>query len=326
MNGPLLFGILVAVLVLVGFVAIWRIARSRDSTDQRLQDYASSQAEWGEDLRGRREKETQGLSRGRRLLAGLGLGPRIAAALAAADLPLTATEFTLIVFGAGLAGFLIGLFRATFTFGLLVGPIAGLALGGVFAFLPIVYLRVRRARRQRALTEQLPDVLTLLVGSLRSGHGLSQALDMLVQESQPPAKTEFGRVMRAVSLGTPVQIALRDMADRVGSDDLDLIVTAITAQFEMGGNLAETLETISQTVRDRINLLREIRVLTSQQRFTGYTLAVLPVIAGVAIFLINPSYMSTLFEPGLVRVLPAGAVVLQVLGFIIMQRIVDIEV
>jgi tight adherence protein B len=176
------------------------------------------------------------------------------------------------------------------------------------------------------LTEQLPDVLTLLVGSLRAGHGLAQALDMLVQEAQPPAKTEFARVMRAVSLGTPVQIALRDMADRVGSDDLDLIVTAITAQYDMGGNLAETLETISETVRDRINMLREIRVLTAQQRFTGYVLAVLPIITGVLIFILNPSYMSGLFAPGWVRLLPATAIVLQIVGFLIMRRIVDIEV
>jgi tight adherence protein B len=243
-----------------------------------------------------------------------------------ADVPLTATEFALIVLAAVMLGVLVGVLRLGPFIGPALGPLVGLALGGVFGAVPVAYLRFRAARRQRLLTEQLPDVLTLLVGSLRAGVGLAQALTTLVAEVHPPAKTEFGRVMRAVGLGMPIQGALRDMAARVGSDDLDLIVTAIVAQYEMGGNLAETLETISETVRDRINLLREVRVLTAQQRFTGYVLAVLPLITGVLIFVINPSYMSRLFEPGWVRLLPIGAVLLQLIGFLVMRRIVDIEV
>jgi tight adherence protein B len=261
-----------------------------------------------------------------RLLAGLGLGPRIAIALARADLPLKASEFSLIVLTAGGLGFAIGALRVGSVLGPVQGPVAGLALGTVFGAVPIFYLRMKVAQRQRAFTAQLPDVLTLLVGSLRAGHGLAQALDTLVEEVQPPAKVEFARVMRAVGLGMPVQGALRDMAERVGSDDLDLIITAITAQYEMGGNLAETLETIGATVRDRINLLREIRVLTAQQRYTGYVLAVLPVVSGVLLFVLNPRYMGGLFEPGWVRLLPVTAIGLQLVGFLIMRRIVDIDV
>jgi tight adherence protein B len=326
MSGPLLFGILVALGVLMAFVAVWRIARSLDPTDERLEQYASRPEQPGQGPHGGSRRQGQRLTFVGRLMAGLGLGPRIATALSRGDLPLTAAEFTLIVLTAGGAGFLIGVVRVGSVLGPVQGPIAGLGLGGMFAAVPIVYLRFRQTQRQRALTEQLPDVLTLLVGSLRAGHALGQALDTLVEEVQPPAKTEFARVMRAVGLGMPIQGALQDMAERVGSDDLDLIITAITAQYEMGGNLAETLETISETVRDRINLLREIRVLTAQQRYTGYVLAVLPIVTGVLLFVLNPRYMGGLFEPGWVRLLPMVAIALQLIGFLIMRRIVDIEV
>jgi len=176
------------------------------------------------------------------------------------------------------------------------------------------------------LTEQLPEVLTLLVGGLRAGHGLSQALETVVEQVGGPASTELGRALRAVELGLPVQQALNDMAARVRLDDLDLVVTAINVQYEMGGNLAQTLEVIGETVRDRIRMLREIRVLTAQQRLTGYILAVLPAAVGLGIFMLNAQYMRRLFEPGWIRLLPTAAVVMQIVGFLVIRRIVDIEV
>jgi len=165
-----------------------------------------------------------------------------------------------------------------------------------------------------------------LVGGLRAGHGLSQAMEMVVQQVPPPASSEFGRAMRAVELGLPVQQALSDMAERVGIDDLDLVITAINVQYEMGGNLAQTLDVIAETVRDRIRMMREIRVLTAQQRFTGYVLAVLPIAVGVGIYALNTEYMSRLFEPGWIRLLPLAALLMQVAGFVVIRRIVDIEV
>jgi tight adherence protein B len=325
-TGSALFGILVAVGVMLGFAAVWRGVRGRDPAEERLQRYATMEVAASAD-----EDEQGGTQRGRlaglgRLLAGFGLGPRLAAALARADLPLTAAEFVLVVLAAGLLGFLVGVVRVGPRLGAALGPIIGLALGGVSGFVPIVYLQVRQRQRQRAFTEQLPDVLTLLVGALRAGHGLSQALDMLVDQIPAPAKTEFARVMRAVSLGMPVQRALRDMAQRVGSDDVDLVVTAVTVQYEMGGNLAETLETIGDTVRDRIELLRQVRVLTAQQRLTGYVLGAWPIVTTVVMFVVNPDYMGRLFAPGWIRLLPAAAGTMQVLGFFVMRRILDIEV
>ncbi len=330
MNGivsPALFGFLVAVAVMIAFVATWRIVEFGDPTGKRLRQYAeSADMPDVEDPERRRHRQRRRQSLVMRILGGFGFGPGLATALVRADVPLTVSEFVLIQLAAALVGFLIGVLRIGPALGPAIGPIAGLALAVVFGAIPWVYVQVKQAHRRRMITEQLPDVLTLLVGSLRSGQGLSQAIAVLDQEVPPPAGDEFGRVNRAMELGMSVQDALWDMAQRVGSDDLDLVVTAITVQYEMGGNLAETLETIANTVRDRINLLREIRVLTAQQRYTGYVLALLPLITGILLFIVNPEYMGRLFEPGMVRVLPAGAVLLQIVGYIAMNRIVDIEV
>ncbi len=121
----------------------------------------------------------------------------------------------------------------------------------------------------------------MLVGGLKAGYGLSQAITVVADELPSPTATEFRRVLRAMHLGVPLPIALDDMASRVQSDDLDLVVTAIAVQSELGGNLAQVLDTIGETIRERIRILAEVRVLTSQQRATGYILALLPV--GLAI-------------------------------------------
>jgi tight adherence protein B len=319
MIGPLLFGVLVALGVMLAFAAFWRYTRARDPVEERLQEYGADELAAGGDqvaLGGARRRRSWTVVS--RLLAGFGLGPRLAAMLTGADVPLTAAEFAVVMLGAALVGFAIGTMRS--------GVLAGLALGATGGVLPIFYLRYKRSRRLRAFTEQLPDVLTLLVGALQAGYGLAQALEALVEQLPPPASTEFARVMRATTLGLPLQRALTEMSQRVPSDDLNLIVTAINVQYEMGGNLAQTLETIGQTVRDRLRMLREIRVLTAQQRLTGYVLAGLPFVVGFALFMINPEYMGLLFEPGWIRILPASAAVMQVVGFFVIRRIVDIEV
>jgi len=318
-NPPLIFGLLVGVLVLIGFVGLWSVTGGRDPVDDRLSEY------------GYREEVTpngqaRDLGRGQRfrrwlnrLINGFGLGHRLADTVMQADLPLTASEYVLILIGAAALGFLIG----TFVLGDIIFGIVFAVAGFV---VPGVYVRGRRSKRQRQITEQLPDILTLMVGALRSGYGLSQAIELLVEQLPPPASIEFERVQRATGFGLSLQEALTDMANRVGTDDVSLVVTAINVQSETGGNLATTLDTIGVTIRDRLKLKRDIRVMTSQQRFTGYVLAFLPAALAVIIYLLNPDYMSQLFEPGLVRILPITAVVLQIIGFFVMKKIVDIEV
>jgi len=316
-SGALVFGILLAVGVFLGFVALWRLSDVRDPVEERMQHYGVSD-ELGlggesEELEDQR-RAWPGVNR---LLGRSGLGPRLATALMRAGVPLTATEFTLIILAAGVLGFALG----TIT----LGPLLGLVLGGLACFLPILYLRSREGKRRRAITWQLPDALTLLVGALRAGYGLSQALETLVDNMGPPLSEELGWVVRMVSLGMPVDQALAEMAARVDSDDLALVVTAINVQSDMGGNLAQTLEAIGETVRARIRLFRQIRVLTAQQRLTSYVLTGLPIFMAIYLFLVHPDYIGELFQPGWVFV-PIAAVVLQILGFFTIRKIVDIEV
>jgi tight adherence protein B len=313
----LLFGALLALLVLFVFLALRRRLNARDPVDARLKQYGVT-GEMADDAPDSVATRPRTWPVTTRLINGFGFGPALAADLVRADLPLTAAELALLAVVAGLGGFLLGAWRA--------GLLVGLMLGAGCAFLPIYYVRSRGERRARQYSEQLPDVLTLLVGALRAGYGLPQAVAMLVDQLPPPASVEFGRVMRAIGFGMPAQRAMNQMADRVRSRDLDLVVTAINVQYELGGNLVQTLETISATVRDRIRIKREIRTLTAQQRLTGYILAGMPIFLALGLSILSPGYVDPLFAPGRMRFVVAGAVVMEVVGFLIIRKIVDIEV
>ena len=314
---PIVVAVLVAFAIVLLFMGSWLLLQRRDPVDERLTEYGIqarqlTQAAIGDATR------RYGRSPLTRLLAGFGAGQRLALSLTRADLPLTAAEFSLIVFALFVTGLMIGTWRLNIAL--------GAVLGAVLAVIPYIYMGIKQRQRLRAFTEQLPDMLTLLVGGLRAGYGLNQALDLVVQRLSPPMSSEIANVTRAVNLGLPLNRALDDAVVRVGSEDFNLVVVAINVQRETGGNLAETLEIIGDTVRDRLRMLNEIRVLTAQQRFTGYLLAFLPLVVGLIVFLINPEYVSDLFAPGWVRILPITAVVLQIVGFLIIRKIVDIEV
>ena len=317
--GPLTFAALVALGVLLGFVALWRLLTPKDLVEERLKQYGvAARKLTSVDSDATALLRRPGLSGIDRLLAGFGLGPGLATALAQADIPMTAAEFALLVLAIALSALVLG----TLWQGLLVGILLALLL----AALPLSYVNWRRGRRQRAFSEQLPELLTLLVGALRSGYGMTQALEVVSDQLASPMADEIQRVIRAVGLGLAVQRALADMAMRVGTEEVDMVVTAINVQYETGGNLATTLETIGETVRDRLRIKREIRVLTAQQRLTGYILAILPIAMVILLYLLNPTYIGRLFEPGWIRLLPVMAVLLQAMGFLIIRRIVDIDV
>jgi tight adherence protein B len=318
MNGPLLFGAAVGLCVFIGFVAMWRLVGQRDPVDDRLRTFGVSGRELADldDLAGSsRRPQWSGTNR---MLAASGLGPRLAISLAQADVPLTSAEFMLIALACFLAGFFIGALR--------LGPVPGLVIGLIGAWLPTLFLNYRRQRRQRDFTAQLPEVMTLLVGALRAGYGLNQAMNIVVKQLTAPASVEFGRVIRAVALGLPLQRALNDMALRIGTDEANMVVTAINVQYETGGNLAQTLDTIGETVRERLRTKDEIRALTSSQRLTGYILAALPIMLALAVSVLNPAYLQALFAPGLMRLVVGAAVLMQIAGFLVIRRIVDIEV
>lgn len=214
----------------------------------------------------------------------------------------------------------------------------GLGIFAVFIalcclFLPWGFLRHLRAKYYRTFEEQLADTLLLMSNGLRAGFSFLQSMEMISRESPPPMNDEFGRVIQEVSVGVPINDALQNLADRINSMDLNLMVTAVVIQREVGGGLAEILETIAEVIRERMRIKREIKVLTTQGKWSGGILACLPIFVG---FLIHfASKMSAPYEPSFIEPLlydPRGQVMLaialfnQLLGFFVIMRIVSIRV
>jgi tight adherence protein B len=259
-------------------------------------------------------------------------GANLARDIARADLKLKPGEFIGIWLGA-VVGVPFLFLSVGVVFKPLQSPIA-LLLGALFGFwLPRWWLGHRRASRLNAFNKQLPDTITLIANALRAGSSFLQAIEMVVREAQPPVTVEFGRVVREVNLGLAFDVALENMVRRVRSDDLELMATAITIQHQVGGNLAEILDSIAFTIRERVRIKGEIRTLTAQQRMSGYVVAFLPIGLVGVLFVIAPKFMEPMFmnPPGIMN-LPAGLIILvfagimMFIGFMIIQNIVKIEV
>jgi tight adherence protein B len=215
----------------------------------------------------------------------------------------------------------------------LSNPIA-LLIGALIGFLlPRFWLNRRKGGRLNAFNKQLPDTITLIANALRAGSSFLQAIELVVRESRPPISTEFSRVIREVNLGLPFEQALENMVRRVRSDDLELMATAISIQHQVGGNLAEILDSIAYTIRERIRIKGEIRTLTAQQRLSGYVVGFLPIALAGFLFVAAPGFMDPMFaNPPAIAGLPAGVIILffggfmMFIGFMLIRRIVDIEV
>jgi tight adherence protein B len=259
-----------------------------------------------------------------RAVADRDFAARIAHDLAQADLKLTVSEYLMLRLLA-----VVGLFAIIAI--IARNPIIGV-LGGVLGFyMPRIYVSSLKARRLKLFNSQLPDTLSLMVNSLRSGYGLLQSMEMVSKEAPKPTNEEFGRVVREVALGLSPEDALSNLVRRINSDDLDLVATAINVQHEVGGNMAQILETIAATIRDRVKLKGDIGVLTAQQRLSGYVVTIMPVGLAFLMFLINPKYMSGLFSMEQVICMPMVGLpicsgVMVIIGFFVIQKIADIDV
>ena len=189
-----------------------------------------------------------------------------------------------------------------------------------------VYVLIRTQRRETLFRNQLGDCLTMVANAMRAGFSFLQAMDLIAKEMEPPIREEFKHVMRDISLGTSMERALEDMDKRVGSPDFSLVVTAVLIQQQVGGDLARILDTISETIQDRIRMRREVHTLTAQGRISGWVLAALPVGMCILLNIISPGYLDPLFKEKIGQMAMGGAVILIIIGFIVIQRIVDIEV
>ena len=259
-------------------------------------------------------------------------GANLARDLARADLALKVSEYLFIWAGTtvGVPVFLLAAGKVSPGLNSPLVLIAGAVVG---FFLPRLWLNRRRASRLNAFNSRLADTITLIANALRAGSSFLQAIEMVVRETQPPVSTEFGRVIREVNLGLTFDDALQNMVRRVRSDDLELMATAITIQHQVGGNLAEIMDSIAFTIRERVRIKGEIRTLTAQQRMSGLVVGLLPIgLAGI-LFVIAPGFMEPMFlKPPEFLGLPMGVAILfaggffMFIGFMAIRRIVDIEV
>jgi tight adherence protein B len=324
---PFLIAGLAALAVVILAVGI-SMSAGGGGVASRLERYASSRPD-DSDGGPAQSVVVAGLSRA---LERQDLATRLSVDLARADLKMRPAEFLLawaatpFVFAAGayVAGFIFPGFQN-------IVAIIGFFLLGIYA--PRFYLKYRQGKRLRQFGEQLPDTITLLANSLRAGSSFLQGLELVTREARPPISEEFERVVRDMQLGLALQPALNNLVRRVASEDLELMVTAIQIQAQVGGNLATVLDQIAFTIRERVRIHGEIQTLTAMQRYSGYVITLLPVgLAGI-LFLISPGYMAAMVEkPPEMFGLPLGIVFFAVgllsmgLGYVFIRKIVDIKV
>ncbi len=315
----LILGGLMAFLLLVAGVIV-SVGEERSLVEERLGRYLESEATEG---------SGQGL-RGSLLTDWLNSqterftwGENTAKELARADLKLKVGEYIILMLVSsavvGLIFFVVGTFDR-------YAGILGLVVG---FFLPRIYVRSQQGRRLARFNDQLSDMLNLMVNGLRAGFSTMQAMEAVSKELPPPISDEFRRVVQEMQLGVPMERTLDNLLRRIPSNDLDLVVTAINVQREVGGNLAEILDTISHTIRERVRIKGEIRVLTSQVMYSGRFLALMPIGLLVALYLLNRTYVMHFFDPQS-RIIGIGALIgagiLIVLGYLSMNRLGNIEV
>ena len=335
MSPLLLAAALGAVGILLIFVAL--AGRSGSVVTARLERYVTSGQEQAQDTaEGRTWAEALAANPAlvaiNRNLERQDFGTQLATDLARADLKLRVSEY-LAIWAAATVGVPVLMLVLSPIFKTLSNPLF-LIVGAVIGFLiPRFWVGRRQAGRLNSFNNQLADTITLVANALRAGASFLQSIEMVVRETQPPVSTEFQRVVREVNLGLPFTQALENMVRRVKSDDLELMVTAISIQHQVGGNLAEILDSIAFTIRERVRIKGEIRTLTAQQRLSGLIVGLLPVALFAFLSIVSPTFIGGLFDPKVkVADLPAGAILLgfggfmMALGFLAIRRIVDIEV
>jgi tight adherence protein B len=303
----------------------------------RLERYASSKpdkpaATGGEGGLSAAFASSQALAQLNKVVEQRDFGANLSRELARADLRLKPSEYLMIWAGTTL-GVPAAMFLLSFVLPTLGNPIF-LIIGALIGFfLPRIWLGRRKNGRLNAFNKQLPDTITLIANALRAGSSFLQAIELVVRESRPPVSTEFGRVIREVNLGLSFDVALENMVRRVRSDDLELMATAIAIQHTVGGNLAEILDSIAFTIRERVRIKGEIRTLTAQQRLSGYVVGFLPIGLAGFLFIAAPDFMKPMFDNRVaVGGLPLGVIILAIggfsmfMGFMFIRKIVDIEV
>lgn len=321
MNPTLLAGGIGAVAVIILIIGILSARGEQGEFKERLDRFVEADRKATAIQAGPVKRSTPVADALNRFLTGRAFADNISMQLARADLKLTVGEYlalsVIAVIGGGVIAYLISNKSLVFA---LVGAAAGYLAPGL-------YTSYMQGRRRKMFNDQLGDTINLLVNGLRTGFSVLQAMEAVARELPQPVAGEFDRVVKEVQLGLTLEQALQNMLRRVKSEDLDLVVTAINVQREVGGNLAEILEVIGHTIRERVRIKGEVKVLTAQGMITGYVISGLPIALFGFLALVNPEYTSRLWTTGLCgySLLGVGITMIAV-GFMIIQKIVQIEV
>lgn len=315
-------GVVVVIALVVGLIVSMRGKKSE--VDERLGRYAGMEEQEA-------EKQTKPDSRMltdwiNRNVAKSSYGDRISKELARADLKFKPGEYIALMI---IMAFVVGVLLWYIGHRSIITGLLGIVIG---AYVPRIYVKSQQKKRLQKFNDQLSDMLNLMVNGLRAGYSVMQAMEAVSKELPPPISDEFRRVVQEMQLGVPTEKALDNLLRRIPSDDLDLCITAMNVQREVGGNLAEILDTISYTIRERVRIKGEIRVLTSQQMYSGRFLSMLPLIVVGILYLINPTYMMEYFNPASNSPLPCGycsliaAGILIISGYFAMNKLGQIDI
>jgi len=240
--------------------------------------------------------------------------------LVQAGVPFTGAEFVVISLGLAIScALLLGALSRGKLLLCVVGAIAGF-------YSPTLFVQQRVRKKQELLNEQLPIALSLMANSLRSGYSYIQAMDLVSKEMPYPIGEEFGILVKEMNLGISTEDSFMNLVKRVNTDDLDLMVTAFLIQRQVGGNLAELLDKIAQTLRERISMKRKIGTLTAQGKLSGVVLCLMPIVLAAIMHLLNPNYLASFISHPLGKLMLGFGLALMVIGIVWMRKIVDIEV
>jgi len=248
----------------------------------------------------------------------LGLQKKLQWHMLQAGLLLRPSELASFMLGAGAAAFVAGIF--------LRGLPLAIAMGVGAAYLPLAYVAVRKSARRKALVNQLPEALSMMASSLRSGYSFLRAMQAVGDEMDPPIAEEFGRVLDELNVGVSHEFALKHLHERCPTGDIELVVTACQIQANVGGNLAEILDTTSDMIRERVRLQGEISALTAEGRLSAGILAALPVFLAVIVNHLSPGYLDPLFKTKLGLLMFGGASVAMTMGLLLIKKMLNIQI
>ena len=252
-------------------------------------------------------------------ISGLPLMGRIISLVTHSGLQITPVRFVVLFTIAALSGFVVVFVLSK---NLLAALLAAFVCGGI----PFAYLIYRKKQRRAKFDEQLPDALTMVARSLRAGHSLSGAIELISQEMPEPTGGLFKIAYEQQQLGMRMTDSLRTLLKKIESIDLHFFVTIIRINNETGGNLAEILDKLADTVRSRLQIRRQVKVYTAEGRMSGYVLVLLPVVVFIGFYLLNPGYMNVFFTERLCQLILCAAVMAQIVGFLVIRKIIDIRI